>query len=76
MGRSSKTTEFLKECMADALIKLMESKAFSKITSDEIAAVAGVGRATWFRNFTSKEDAIRYKLHIAWEKYAEEHDLT
>ncbi|MGN1235790.1 MAG: TetR/AcrR family transcriptional regulator [Christensenellaceae bacterium] len=76
MGRSNKTTEFLKECMADALIRLMKDKSFQKITADEIAETAGVGRATWFRNFRSKEDAIRYKLRIAWERYAEEHELS
>lgn len=76
MGRSSKTTEFLKECMADALIMLMNEKDFQKITADEITATAGVGRATWFRNFKSKEDAIRYKLRTAWERYAEKHELS
>ncbi|MGM9684484.1 MAG: TetR/AcrR family transcriptional regulator [Eubacteriales bacterium] len=76
MGRNSKTTEFLKECMSDALLRLMDEKEFAKITADEIVKVAGVGRATWFRNFSSKEDAIRYKLRIAWERYAEEHNLT
>lgn len=76
MGKSSKTTEFLKECMADALIVLMNSKDFQKITADEIAVTAGVGRATWFRNFKSKEDAIRYKLRVAWKRYAEEHRLS
>ncbi|MBP3918186.1 MAG: TetR family transcriptional regulator C-terminal domain-containing protein [Clostridia bacterium] len=76
MGRSSKTTEFLKECMADALIILMRQKDFQKITADDIAAAAGVGRATWFRNFKSKEDAIRYRLRTAWEQYAEEHHLS
>ena len=75
MGRSSKSTEFLKECMADALIKIMNDKKFQKVTADDIAEIAGVGRATWFRNFKSKEDAIRYKLRIAWERFAEERNL-
>ncbi|MDD6799962.1 MAG: TetR/AcrR family transcriptional regulator C-terminal domain-containing protein [Firmicutes bacterium] len=53
----------------------MNDKEFQKVTADDIAEIAGVGRATWFRNFKSKEDAIRYKLRIAWERFAEERNL-
>ena len=42
MGRGTKTTEFLKECLADALIKLMREKDFDKIAVKEIADTAGV----------------------------------
>lgn len=45
MARGTKTTEFLKECMSDALIKLMQEKNFSKITVNDITTVAGVGRS-------------------------------
>ena len=60
MGSNIKTVGFLKECMSDALLKLMNEKKFSQITIHEISAEAGVNRSTWFRNFTSKEDAITY----------------
>ena len=36
MSRGTKTTEFLKECMCDALIKLIPEKNFDKITVDDI----------------------------------------
>ena len=49
MARGNKTTEFLKECLSDALIQLMREKDFEKISIKEIADTAGVGRATWFR---------------------------
>lgn len=58
MGRGNKTTEFLKECLSDALIRLMREKGFDKISIKEIADTAGVGRATWFRNYTSKSEAF------------------
>ena len=53
MYKKRDKSEFLKECMSDALLQLMGSKDFSKITADEIVATAGVGRATWFRSFKS-----------------------
>lgn len=46
MGASPKTTDFLKECMADALLQVMKEKPFSKITVNEIADSAGVNRST------------------------------
>ncbi len=76
MGAKEKVTEFLKECMADALIKLMQDKPIEKITANEIADMAGVGRATWFRNYTSKQEAITFKLVKMWERCAESHGLS
>ena len=62
-------SEFLKECMSDALLQLMGSKDYYKITADEIVATAGVGRATWFRNFKSKDEAVAFKLRILWTRW-------
>ncbi len=75
MGASPKTTAFLKECLADALIQLLEEKPFEKITIPEIAGLAGVGRTTYFRNFSSKEEMLSFKLIVLWERWAEEHKV-
>lgn len=75
MGASPKTTAFLKECLADALIKLLESKPVEKITIPEIAELAGVGRTTYFRNFSSKEEVLSFKLIILWERWTEEKSI-
>ncbi len=75
MGRGTKTTEFLKECMADALIKLMREKPPGKISINEITAKAGVGRSTWFRGFNDKSEALTFKLIRLWERRADEHNI-
>ncbi len=75
MGRGTKSTVFLMECMADALIRLMGEKPFEKISINEITAEAGVGRSTWFRNFADKSDALTFKLIRLWERWADEHDI-
>lgn len=75
MGSNAKANEFLKECMSDALISLLSQKPFTKITADEIADAAGVHRSTWFRNFSSKSEAITYKLIRLWNRWADEHDM-
>ena len=75
MGASPKTTDFLKECMADAILQAMREKPFSKITIQEIAEMAGVNRSTWFRNFSDKNEAISFKLIRLWNRWADEHGL-
>ena len=75
MGASPKTTDFLKECMADALLQAMKEKPFSKITVNGIAETAGVNRSTWFRNFSDKNEAITFKLIRLWDRWADEHGM-
>lgn len=76
MGGNIKTTEFLKECIADALIKLLKTKPIEKINIREIVETASVGRMTYFRNYTDKKEALTFKIVRLWERWAEEHDLT
>lgn len=76
MARGNKTTEFLKECLSDALIQLMREKDFEKISIKEIADTAGVGRATWFRNYTSKNEALTFKFVQVWNRWADEHTIA
>lgn len=74
-SRRSSGTEFLKECIADALIRLMENKTYEKITVQEITDCANVGRATYFRQFTSKEDVLMYKIRLLWRRWAKTHHI-
>lgn len=73
MGRGTKTTEFLKLCLSEALVKLMEEKSFDSITIGEIAAEAGVGRATYFRNFKSKDELLSFQMDMLLKKWYSKH---
>ncbi len=55
MSKNAKTTDFLKECLSDSLLRLMTEKDFLKITINEIAEGANVNRSTWFRNYATKK---------------------
>ncbi len=70
--KNNKSTDFLKECMADALISLMVDLPFEKISVADIVEYAGVGRSTYFRNFNNKSELITYHLHTNWKKYIDE----
>ena len=69
------SNDYLKECIADALLVLLKDKPIEKITVDELTAKAGVGRATYFRSFTTKSEAITFKFIKLWERYSELNDI-
>ncbi len=48
----------VKERLSEAAFALFEERGYEGTTVDEIAERAGVGRATFFRTFRSKEDVI------------------
>lgn len=75
VGASPRTSDLLKECMADALLRAMKEKSFEKITVTEITEAAGVNRSTWFRNFESKDEALTFKLVLLWYQWAGEHGM-
>ena len=50
--------ERTKEYITEALFQLMKTTPYEKITILEIAKKAGVGRVTYYRHFTSKNDII------------------
>lgn len=52
--------DYTRHYIAEALFKLMEKKDFSEISITEIARKAGVGRATFYRNFTDKQSIVVY----------------
>lgn len=76
MGANPKTTDFLKECISDALYELLSKKELSKITIEDITKTAGVGRVTYFRHFSSKEEALQFKISRLWNKYCDMHNIT
>ncbi|MBS6196685.1 MAG: TetR/AcrR family transcriptional regulator [Clostridiales bacterium] len=71
MKRKNPTNDFLKECMADALLILLRKKPLENITIQEIATLADVGRVTYYRNFTSKEDILNFKLDKLMTEWVE-----
>ncbi len=76
MGGNAKTTEFLKDCLADALIKILNTKPIEKITVPEITETAEVGRTTFYRHFNTKNEVITYKLIKLWESWTNSHNMV
>ena len=59
---AKRPNEVIRESITEALILLMKQQNFSKITITDITNKAGVGRASFYRNFESKEDILHRHL--------------
>ena len=53
---------YVVEHITDALLKLMQNAHLNNISISQICDEAGVGRASFYRNFDSKEDIISKHL--------------
>lgn len=76
MNRREQLTLDLREDIGSAILQLMREKPLDKITVDELSEKANVGRATFYRQFHSRQEAISWKLNREWIRYAEEHQLN
>ncbi|MFV0598817.1 MAG: TetR/AcrR family transcriptional regulator [Bacteroidales bacterium] len=59
----------MKEYITDSLLILMKTKDYKDILIGEITSKAGVHRSTYYRNFDSKEDIVRYYYTWILEEY-------
>lgn len=61
--------KYTREWTYEALVKLMESKNFYDIRISEIINKAGISRATFYRNFNSKEDIVIIKTRTFFNDF-------
>jgi AcrR family transcriptional regulator len=54
----SKSRESLRAEMAEIAFKVFAERGFDQVTATEVAEAAGISRASFFRYFDSKEDAV------------------
>lgn len=59
MDKRKAANEQSRRRIEDAFFALLEEKKFSEITVSDLVRRSGVARATYYRNFASKEDIIK-----------------
>lgn len=59
----------VKKNITEALLSLLEEKSISKITVSEIITRAGVARASFYRNYATKENVITTLISDVLEQY-------
>lgn len=60
------------EHITEALIKLLKDKPIGDITISELCDLAGIGRASFYRNFESKEDILCRYISRETDKWLSE----
>ena len=75
MNTNIQPSDFLKDCMAAAVMKLLEQWPLDKIQVKQICEASGYHRASWFRAFRSKSEAVTYYMVRQWQLYSERHGL-
>jgi AcrR family transcriptional regulator len=65
--------KYTREWTFEALSKLLEHKRFQDIKISEIIVKAGISRATFYRNFSNKEDIVILKVRMMFQEF--HHDL-
>lgn len=68
----------VKNSITNALFTLMKEKSFAKISVTDIVTTAGVARASYYRNYDSKDDILTTLVSDLLEDFKEtaDYDLT
>ena len=69
-------TGYAVEKITDGLLALMGEKQFGEITVSDIVRRAGVGRASFYRHFDSKEAVVRHHLARLLKEWGREFEAS
>jgi len=61
--------KYTREWTFEALSKLLEHKNYYEINITEIIEKAGISRATFYRNFKSKDDIVLLKVQMFFQEF-------
>ena len=73
--KSMSINDTVRESLAIALLKLMEKEKLSQITVSDIVKVAGVGRSSFYRNYSSKEELLFDYIISLYREYFRERNV-
>lgn len=72
MERKNASNLFVRECITDALFRLMRTTDIKEITVSALVRTAGVSRNSFYRNYQSLEDILRQYLAEQTSRWWEE----
>ncbi len=62
------------EHLTSAMLELLEDKSLDEISISELVESAGVGRASFYRNYESKEDILKAHLNEIFHEWVNEYE--
>jgi len=73
MSNEGRNTYVIKH-ITDSLVMLLKDKSLANISISELCELAGIGRASFYRNFESKEDILRAHINQLFQEWIGVHD--
>lgn len=67
---------YVEQKLAEALIELLNTSPLNEISVRELCNKAGVGRASFYRHFQSKEEILERHAQSLIQKWAEEFEVA
>ena len=74
MDKRKEANQRVKKSITEALLELLHNKSISEISITEIINEAGVARASFYRNYNSKEDILMTLVDDILEDFREKAD--
>lgn len=69
-------TAYAIEHLTEALFRLLKEKPISEISINELCAQANVGRASFYRNFTGREDVLKKWLDKVTDEFVSDSAIS
>lgn len=66
---NAEKNSYVKNKMLTTLLELIDKQTFEDISISQLVGEAGVGRASFYRNYNSKEDVLRQEAARLMEEY-------
>lgn len=64
------------EHLTDTMLALIKEKELADISISELCDGAGVGRTSFYRNYTEKEDILRTYINTSYSQWAQAHSIA
>ena len=75
MERVKRKESLFVESGVEGLWELLEDKSFEKISVSELVERAGIGRVTFYRNFSNKEEVLKRSFNMELQAWLSERQI-
>ncbi len=75
MERVKRKESLFVESVVEGLWELLEDKSFEKISVSELVERAGIGRVTFYRNFSNKEEVLKRSFNMELQAWLSERQI-
>ena len=72
---NAEKNSYVKKQITNTLLEMIKTQPFSQITVRDLCNEAGVGRASFYRNYETKEEVLTFYIIKQWREYEKHNRL-